>query len=197
MVEDFKDISGKWVRSVNTLFGKKHTISGTLWENVVSRSRDGAEWRRNPNYIGTINLFNNFQEFAEWHTTRLGYNKGYVLDSDMFAPNHKQYAPDTSVLLPQALNTFIARPLRTKGKYPTGMYFDTTRDLLLVQLHHPEGNRYHLGRYPLSCIEKAKEVYAKAKTEAGHWWYKELASGKYEVENRVVEFMKNYKFTHS
>lgn len=197
MVEDFKDQSGRWVASFTTHSGVDRTISGSKWQNLVNRSKDGAEWRRNPNYIGTKNLFKDFQEFADWHTTRIGYNKGYYLDSDMFAPEGKQYSPETSVLIPQSLNTFISRPLRTKGEFPTGMYFDITRDLLLVQLHHPDGNRYHLGRYPLSCIEKAKEVYAKAKTEAGQWWYKELTAGKYEVEDRVVEFMKNYKFTHS
>lgn len=194
---DIKNSKGLWTYSTK-VGGKVYTTeSGMKWSNIVCRCNPlGAEWKRNPSYVGTKNLFTDFQSFAEWHTKQVGYAKGYHLDSDMFAEGEKRYSPETSVLIPTELNTFLITSTKSEGGYPRGMYYDSTRDKLLVQMRHPAGYRIHIGRFNISQMDKAMELYAEQKTEAGQWWYQELLTGKYEVENRVIEHMKNWKFIH-
>lgn len=191
---------GKWLQRKNDPSGKyKWTISGSRWNNLKDRTRAGPLWDRIPSYIGSKNEFINFQHFVEWSRKQIGYDKhNYNLDSDILRDGDKIYSENTCLFIPQQLNRFIqGRNAGESGYY--GICLAKTRDKLLVRCEIDTGfiSKTLTSKYfNISDIELAKEHSLKYKNIAKNIWLETLESGLYEVDLRVIEYMKNWKFSY-
>lgn len=192
MTEDYQ-IKGRWAKTKRVEGKEVWTRSFQKWHNMISRCKpDGAHQRDSPTYIGCelSEEFKNYQYFVEWHRAQTGYleNK-YHLDKDLLLLNNKIYAPTTCVLIPQALNTFLCDSRKARGEYPQGMYFDTDRGKIHVQVNMNKKVTF-LGRY--TNLAEAKRVYKEAKENIARNWYQRLINKEFIVDNRVIERMKTW-----
>lgn len=116
---DFKDESGCWVTSYTVTteseYIQNRTVSFNLWPSINNRCKvDGSQQLRSPNYVGTLNLFTDFQQFAEWCQHQEGYGNvdalgnRWQIDKDLFG---EHYCPTTCVFMPAALNTLLSKGL--------------------------------------------------------------------------------------
>lgn len=115
---DYK-VNGRWIQGSRQLGRMISTVSGYSWCNINSRcgNRDG----RCPSYITCTNDFTDFQEFAEWHVSQVGYGKGWQLDKDILIKGNKSYSPSTCILLPRELNVLFTKRKSHRGEYPIGV----------------------------------------------------------------------------
>ena len=135
-VPDIKDDIGNWITSYTVTDEKYYTQHRTtafnLWLGINNRCKhDGYQQFRSPNYVGTENQFNSFQEFAEWCQHQYGYNmvdeKGnrWQLDKDLFG---KHYNPKTCVFLPASLNTLLKSHPEKDNELPIGVAIDNSNN---------------------------------------------------------------------
>lgn len=189
-VKDFK-LSGKWRKELG---GKPttFTVAGLLWLNMQRRCKvDGKYQNRWPTYKGVTCTFTDFQEFAEWCQSQVGYGvDGYDLDADLLSGSTKVYSPDTCVFIPRELNTLLTNRQRFRGAYPVGVTFHKVYGKFVAQCSVGEGTQRRLGYF--ECPTEAFLVYKKFKedfirAQANLWRAKideraYAALMKYEVE---------------
>ena len=191
--KDFKNSAGKWVQRSHVDDKYTWTTSGVLWNNIKERCTIGGTTQaREPTYIGCENLFTDFQTFAEWNINQVGYGLGYQLDADILQEGNKQYSAEKCVLIPASLNKFLQSYRGKRGKYPQGMYIRKCDNKLHVSIEYGD-TKYSLGLFSLSDIESARAVYKKEKDTRAAIWYKRLLSGEFEVDKRVIEYMKTWE----
>lgn len=122
-VPDVKLENGTWVKSYTTYDGAvqvcNHTRASTLWNNMKARCKQA----------GSVNGFNNFQEFAEWCQGEHGYlnkdknGKFWHLDKDILIIGNKIYSKDTCCFIPSRVNTLLLSVKARRGDYPLGVYY--------------------------------------------------------------------------
>jgi len=191
---DFKNNKGLWVQ--RSYVGEKYvwTVSGVLWNNIKERCTVGGSTQtREPTYINCKNSFKDFQSFTEWHRNQVGYGLGYQLDADILKDGVKEYSESKCVLIPSELNKFLQSYKGKRGKYPQGMYLHNRSGKLHVRIEYGETKKC-LGLFPVSDLEKARSVYKQHKDEQGRAWYDRLLSGRYTVDNRVIEYMSKWEY---
>lgn len=189
-LEDFKDRSGNWVKSIKPPNSAQiYTRAGRYWDGLVNRcnpksvqnSRVGA-------YIGCTNGFLDFQHFCEWIQTQTGYgNDSWELDKDIISSADKSYSPEHCCLVPHELNAFFIQR-KFKGKnLPTGVTFHKASGKYAPGIW-VDGKRKHIGVYATPAEAHIAYKLAK-KTRA-----KELAR-KWEgiVDGRVIAALLNYE----
>lgn len=129
-VPDFKDDSGNWVRSYHVTtditYINNHTRAGMLWKEINKRCKVGGYFQEKyQTYIGCLNGFCNFQEFAEWANSQYGYrlknenNHFWDLDKDLKVFGNKEYSKDTCIFVPHRINKLLVPS--NKGPLPTGV----------------------------------------------------------------------------
>lgn len=192
--EDRKDSKGNWIKTYAK--GGKQVVSRSaqLWYDLRKRTNpDSPAARKRPNYIGCVlaDEFKDFQSFAAWHSTQVGYGLGYHLDKDILFNENRIYGPETCVLVPAALNSFFTDRKRARGKFPQGVTQQQDSGTYVV-VFTEFGECVYLGSY--RTVEEASEAYKKGKESAARKWVNRLTSGEYTVDPRVVERMQNYKF---
>lgn len=113
-----------------------HTLSGIRWKSMVARCKEGGYIQTlQPNYLGCVNRFRDFQDFVEWSRGEIGYdlresvrNKSwaYPLDKDLISG--RVYSPETCLYIPKRVNSFICgRATSDKYTLPMGTYVDINR----------------------------------------------------------------------
>lgn len=111
LLNDFKDSSGMYGRSI-TVDGKSlHTRSSAVWQCILQRCTQGSYFQtRFKHYVGTTicdEWKNSFQNFAEWYTKQVGYALGWDVDKDALTGT-KHYSPATCLLLPRCVNLLFS-----------------------------------------------------------------------------------------
>ena len=194
-VDDFKDKGSKWVQ--RTWVGKKYTwtVSGVLWNNVKERcTAGGSTQTQEPTYKGAVNLFKGFQEFVEWHRNQVGYGLGYELDADILKNGSKVYSENTCLLIPPALNRFLQSYRGKRGAWPQGMHIPSNTDKLVCRIGRFGEIDRTIGRFAIKDVDKAVAAYTKAKNLEGFNWYKRLISSDFNVDERVIQYMKDWRY---
>lgn len=190
-VKDFKDSSGNWAKGYRVSGVAYITKSCQLWNHMRARCKVGGLFQaRKPSYLGcTISTeFEDFQYFAGWRNQQVGCNtEGFQLDKDLLVRGNKVYGPNTCLLVPQELNVFLTVRY-SKPDYPIGVGFSGGKFFAQI---NTKGIRYHLGRFDL--VEDAESAYRVAKElEAKKWVYR-LTNGEFQVSQKVVEAMTDWK----
>lgn len=188
---------GRWLK--RSYLGDKYTwtVSGVLWNNIKERCTPGsATQKREPSYVGSKNEFESFESFVEWNREQVGYGLGYEVDSDILKPENKIYSRDTCLLIPGSLNKFLQAHPRSRFQVPVGMTLKNGK--LWVRLLITDdvtGRKMYLLNRILSVedVELAEQMYLEAAREAVRIWIERLEkSGRYNVDQRVIEYLKNW-----
>lgn len=192
IVDDFKDVSGLWVKSFgNSRINKVQTMSYSKWLNIVNRCRvGGAFQKRCPTYVGCSlsETFSEFQGFTDWHVKQVGYGiAGYQIDKDILVRGNKVYSENNCVLVPSILNNFLLDRAGDRGKQPQGVSFNIAHNKYVAQISS-EYKRKHLGYY--NTCEAAQTAYKEAKQKEAYRWYERLKAGEFAVDERVIERMR-------
>lgn len=195
-IEDFKDVFGRWRRSIKIQGYQHFTRSGSRWNNMILRCKAGSIAQlKFPNYVGctTSVNFKDFNYFAGWHTQQAGYGlEGYHLDKDILVSGNTQYNELNCVLVPETLNAFFVSSLRRNGKMMKGVTYqaECTKCPYRVQFSIA-GKHINLGGY--STELGAHLAYRAAKEAESYRWYERLKAGEFIVDPRVIERMRTWK----
>lgn len=144
---DFKDEQGLFAHGAYVGSKSKATRSYSIWQSIKQRSTAGGSFQTKfPWYVGTeVSPVwkEDFQEFARWYTSQIGYDLGWDIDKDALSDN-KIYCPTTCIMLPrevnllfsikhQCLNLVDASKLDGLPRWKTkdGLFFSNKNDALL------------------------------------------------------------------
>lgn len=126
-VPDFKDSDDRWVRTKMTTEGEFYvdrvTRAGALWGSIHRRIKVSE------NYYGVTCDFRDFQEFASWCQTQVGYteldDKGqvYEIDKDLLYPEKRSYSASTCRFVPAEVNCIFNISNKSRGELPLGVSF--------------------------------------------------------------------------
>lgn len=190
-VADFKNSKGEWAQQPKVNGEYVHTLSSVMWTCILARCRQGgAKQARSPTYVGCINDFTSFQAFADWHTQQTGYGQGYQLDADMLRKGVKRYSEDTCLLIPGALNNFIASSKARRGAWPQGIHTHGRQLRAQISIN---GRSTDLGYFDVEDIESARAVYKAAKDKLGKDWASRLVTGEFNVDARAAQYMQDWE----
>lgn len=126
---DFKDRDGNWVGWIFNKTEYHYTRAGRLYHNLTGRCSELYQ-KRNPTYLGTLNKFNNFNDFAEWAQNQFGYlntevdGSFWVLDKDLITPYCNTYSTETCMFIPEKFNHLISlnNSKRSNASLPIGVF---------------------------------------------------------------------------
>lgn len=170
-IPDFKDSSGRWVKSYSEILDNKRifytTRAARLWNAIKKRTKvDGAVHKTTERYRGTENHFKGFQEFATWCQDQFGYlNKEtngnfWSLDKDFIDKDRNCYSEDTCLFMPAKVNCVIGSSVKSRGDNPIGVHFCSKRKLFVSQIT-VDGRIKLLGRF--TNKQKAHKAWQEAK----------------------------------
>ena len=192
----YKD--GKWVQRTHIDGKYTWTVSGVLWNNIKERTTPGsATQMREPTYIGSENKFESFENFVLWNRKQIGYGLGYDLDSDILLKNRKVYSEDTCLLIPPALNRFLqSRKKQRTQNLPMGLLRTGNKFLVRNCIKDDiSGKDINLVYCYVSTIQEGIRIYEESVEKSKQIWISRLEnSGRYQVDPRVVNFLKNWKY---
>lgn len=169
--------------------GGKSTKEYSLWLTMLQRCYSSVYQKRRPSYsgCGVSENFKNFQWFAEWCNSQVGFRaKGYQLDKDIIFKGNKIYSENTCFFVPSKLNSFLTKREADRGEFPIGVYRDRYGKFA-AQISCGVGINKHLGYFSKS--EDAFLAYKLCKESQA----KQLAK-EYEglVHPKVIEALNNY-----
>lgn len=139
-----------------------------LWEGMLTRCYSNKVHSRQPCYMEAqvSEEFLNFQYFAEWCQSQMGFLQGYDLDKDFISNNSATYSEDTCVFLPRKINTFnLTRIKARKYDLPEGV-MPSRNGTKYKAMGSVDGVRKNLGSF--DTPEEAFEVVNKCKIIAAH-----------------------------
>ncbi len=163
------------------------------WSSMLARCFCEEYQDKYPTYKGTTicEEWLNFTVFAKWCREQPEFLLGHrvFLDKDILNKGNKHYSPNTCTFVPHAVNTLFTKADASRGKYPIGVSYCTTRNTITACVRIDKRTKY-LGRFANAtdafyAYKKAKEVYIKElaekfKTVISNECY--LAMYRYEVE---------------
>lgn len=192
MFEDIK-INSVWVKSIPSRKGPEFSRSGLIWANMRNRCTPGSSFQqRSPTYIGCTmsDNFKDFQFFAEWCQTQVGYGlKDYEIDKDFLILRNRVYSEDTCVFIPVTLNAFLNSRAKSRGVYPQGVSYQKCASPFRADLRI-DGKGVYLGMF--KTVEEASNAYKSAKLAEAQRWVRRLQAGEFIVDQRVITSLKNY-----
>lgn len=138
-----------------------HTQAYRMWKNVLNRCYNEKYLLKRPTYEGcaVCEDWHNFQNFAKWYDDNYYEveNQEMHLDKDIIQKGNKVYNPETSVFVPEHINSLFTKRDRKRGKYPIGVHY-TSRGNKFISQCMSDGEKIYLGRYntPEEAFEKYK-----------------------------------------
>jgi len=192
VVNDFK-LYGKWVKTFRSGSIQYITKSASKWYHMKTRCKTGGTYQESmPTYKGCeiSKEFLDFNNFAEWHTTQIGYgNDSYQLDKDLLVEGNKIYGSDFCCLLPKQLNSFLTFREGARGLYALGVSFDHLRPLPYIAQMSTDGEHKLVGYYATEL--DAHLAYREAKESEARKWADKLVAG-IDVDVKVIERLKTW-----
>ena len=191
---------GRWLQ--RTWIDREYiwTESGVMWNGIKRRTNNTFTKKHgNNSYIGAMNRFKSFNSFVEWARLQTGYGMKYDLDSDILKLNcsAKVYSEETCLLIPSSLNRFI-QGSKISEIGLRGVCFDNNKQKYLAQCYFEndiDKSSNKVSKY-FDNLSDAKIFYAEAKTNCAKIWLERLTSGEYIVDNRVIEYIRGWKFKY-
>lgn len=162
---DLKCRDGKWVRHLSATYDgierRVTTRLGTLWNNVLQRTRDGSSFQvRKPTYRGVSNLFSSFEDFCDFCVNCPGFGRYddhgriYSLDKDILGDG-THYSREACCFVPLRINNlFLERGGVKKRDLPPGITMHGSK----YRVRDSVGNGHHLFPDLDSAISKKKEL---------------------------------------
>ena len=115
-----------------------------------------------------------YPNFKKWYEANYYEvdNRTSQLDKDVLIKGNKVYSPETSIFVPQFINTLFVKSQKRRGAFPIGVcYYKTSKKYMASLNMFKDGKkvRKHLGCF--DTIDEAFEVYKQAKED----YIKEIA----------------------
>ena len=171
--------------------GRNMTKEYRLWNNMVNRCYNEKELSRNPTYkdCHVSEDWRYLSNFKEWCNNQIGFgNQGWHLDKDILVKGNKVYSEDTCCFVPHEINNLFTKADRIRGKYPIGVYHDTSKIHKRFSARvSKSGKHKRFGSY--LTPEEAFAVYKREKEKH----IKEVANKwKDKIDPRVYEALMNW-----
>ena len=110
--------------------GKTMTKEYRLWNGMINRCYNEKYLMKYPSYAkcSVDERWKYLSAFKEWCNNQIGFEQeGWTLDKDILIKGNKVYSPETCCFVPAEINTLILKADRIRGKYPIGVYHDTSK----------------------------------------------------------------------
>lgn len=104
----------------------KHTREYQAWINMLQRCYDKKYQGKQPTYVGCSVCIDwlDYQNFAKWYYDNHPNDDGkYNLDKDLKVIGSKVYSPETCMIIPNIVNTFIVDCGARRGSFLIGVSF--------------------------------------------------------------------------
>lgn len=191
-VLDYKE-NNLWVKSRGDATGDNftRTRAARFWNSMRGRCRKGGYvYLNQPTYnnCSISDNFKNFQYFAEWCQSQIGYsNGGWHLDKDILKRGNTDYNENYCVFVPREINNLFTKSLKTRGDLPIGVGLHKCGQYV-SRCQQGVGESVYLGLF--ETPNEAFEAYKIAKES-----YIKTVANKYEgrVDARVYEALMNYE----
>ena len=163
----------------------------SIWNNIRQRCYNENIRGTNQTYQG-VEMSENFKiysYFKDWCKDQIGFNEdGWQLDKDILSKGAKIYSEDTCCFVPPEINSLILKADRIRGKYPIGVYHDTSKIHKRFSARvSKNGKHKRFGSY--LTPEEAFAVYKRQKEK----YIKEVANKwKDKIDPRVYEALMNW-----
>mgnify|MGYP000379088564 FL=1 len=155
-------------------YNRIYCLSRNRWNNIKTRTQDKQSvLKTSPTYLGCKNLFKDFNEFVEWSRDEVGYNFCdkiggkdvlWAIDKDILKIGNINYSPDTCLLVPCRVNSFMTGRSNDRGDFPIGLNWHKPLNKFRAQINYL-GIRKHLGYF--DDIESAHRAWQLAKIRCG------------------------------
>lgn len=181
-------IDGEYIKtksySTQDNYIQETTPSYVLWKAMHFRIRN------DPTYYNVSVEFCDFQSFAVWCNSQIGYGlkdekgRAYQLDKDILFPGNRSYSEGTCCFIPNYLNAFFRCGSGVAFHSLTGKYQATIqwrgRSKYLGLFHSFEEARYYYLKERLSILENLikSEIYASNIMEG-------LSRHRKEIQNSI------------
>ena len=137
--------------------------------------------------------FKSYEYFYDWCNNQVGFNifdendKPFEIDKDLLIKGNKLYSENTCVFLPREINVALTKSNKTRGDYPIGVHWSSTKKVFIAQINKGGGSQKHLGQFDteleaFNAYKQAKESYLK---ELANKW-------KDKVDTRAYDALMNY-----
>lgn len=129
-VPDFKDANGGWVKTINpNPHETHHTRACLVWNSINKRCKPNGSVQLKSNcYEGCVNLFKDFQEFAEWCQNQYGYlskdtsGRYWAIDKDLLSLGKtKAYSAENCIFVPSYINSLFTGKSKDERNLPLGV----------------------------------------------------------------------------
>ena len=178
--------------------GGKHLKHYEVWSDMLKRCYSHRFQKLFSTYysVEASDDFKFYPYFYEWCEKQVGFNrtgsnlKSWCLDKDILVKGNKVYSADTCCFVPNEINCLFTKTNKLRGKYPIGVYYDTTKKKFISQINrnNDKGCQEYLGAY--DCPEEAFQVYKKAK----ELYIKEVAERwKDQIDPKVYNALISYE----
>ena len=171
--------------------GIPHPREYIIWNGIRQRCYNENARHLNPTYKD-VTMSDNFliySYFKDWCNKQIGFDQeGWELDKDILNKGNKIYSEDTCCFVPREINTLILKADRIRGKYPIGVYHDTSKCQKRFSARvSKNGKHKRFGSY--LTPEEAFYVYKREK----ELHIKEIANKwKDHIDPRVYEALMNW-----
>ena len=166
--------------------GQPHPREYSIWNGVRQRCYNENIRHLTPSYQG-VEMSENFKKysyFKEWCNKQVGFDQeGWQLDKDILVKGNKLYSEDTCCFVPPEINCLVLKADRIRGKYPVGVYHDTSKTQKRFSARvSKNGKHKRFGSY--KTPEEAFYVYKREKEK----YIKEIAEKwKDKIDPRVYD----------
>lgn len=163
------------------------------WSNMMTRCYSDSYQAKIPAYKGctVCKEWHNYQNFAEWASIRKSLSgSGWQVDKDLLVPGNKEYSPDSCVIIPQWLNTFLASRDACRGEFPVGVSKRKGKDDFESYCNF-DGKRIHLGVF--SNPEAAHSAWMEKKLSIALSKKNEMDAIDERIYQNVVSIIKGMK----
>ena len=177
-------IGAKYPITINGVKTKEYV----LWKGMLQRCYSDTQY---PTYecCEVSDNFKSFEYFYEWCNKQIGSdNEGWHLDKDLLVKGNKVYSENTSVFLPQEINSLLIKSTASRGKYLIGVSWSNTNKAFVAQVRKNKGKQEWLGSFnteieAFNTYKTAKESYIKEQAEK----YKS------QIDVRAYKALMNYE----
>lgn len=158
----------------------------SIWNGIRQRCYNENTRDKLPSYkdVEMSENFKFYSYFKDWCKYQIGFNEdGWHLDKDILSKGAKIYSEDTCCFVPPEINSLILKADRIRGKYPIGVYHDTSKIRKRFSARvSKNGKHKRFGSY--LTPEEAFAVYKREKEK----YIKEVANKwKDKIDPRVYE----------
>lgn len=207
---DKKDENGRWIPYWSSLSNDEqlrlgtHSLSSQRWGGINRRVKNTAGY---PTYVGVVNNFIDFQEFAEWSQSQVGYSakescgKVWSLDKDIKGCG-SVYSPEDCIFVPQAVNKFLTLRTLDRGECHLGVHSVERGEEMWYRAQVSMGLPGNRKSKLFSTEEEAHRFWQVNKIMRGRelaeeykGWHNDLYNGLTLWLDKVQDDYENYKIT--